>query len=124
MVEGFVDAVRRHPVLTMAVSAVIAGLVFFAVFPADSSVTSDDGAYELTVEALRQDGSWSVDYVLDDADPAGIGAPFARAKPTDEGYFLSTKRPLWIVLLFAADAVDGIIGQRLLLCCRRPLRSL
>ena len=80
-------------------------------------MTSDDGAYEMTVRSIREDGSWSVQYVLGGADPAGIGSPFLRAKPTTDGYFLSAKRPLWIVLLVGADEVGGVFGQRLLILC-------
>ena len=115
MVRSLVDVARRRPLLPIALAFVAAGLLFFAVFPADSSVTSDDGAYELAVQSLRHDGSWSVDYVLDAADPTGIGSPFHNAVHTDDGYFPYVRRPLWIVTLAGADAVAGIGGQRFLL---------
>lgn len=99
--------------LAAAIGIVCAGLVYFSVYPADASVSSDDGAYVLAARAINE-GDWSVPHVVSGEDPDGALYPFRNAVVTDQGFFPYARRPIWVIALAGADALGGVMGLHLL----------
>lgn len=95
----------------MAVGAVVFGLTWFAMFPADASVTSDDGAYAVQVRALEQ-GDWSVPHRLAAVDELAAAYPYPNSSVTPDGWFPGARHAVWVRVLHVANAVSGHAGMR------------
>lgn len=97
-----------------AVGAGIAlfAVLWFSVFSAESSVSSDDGAYALHVRALNDRDSWSVPHVLAEADPAGLTYPYQNSAISDQGFFPAARHPVWVAVLRAGADVGDVVGMR------------
>jgi hypothetical protein len=110
-VSGGGESRSRRPGL-IALGFVVVGYLYLTVAGLDSSVTVDDGFYQLPVTSLRAGGEWTFDYVLADVDPDGDAAQWTVG-PSENGFFTNVRRPLWVLALVGADLVGGIPGQRL-----------
>ena len=99
--------------LLVVTTTLVLGGSWFLVLPADSSVTSDDGAYAYAASTL-DDGSWDYDYWFAEADPEGDYFPLVLAGSTDGRYYPSTRYPLWTRALQVGEHRFGLAGLRVL----------
>lgn len=78
----------------------------------DASWNSDDGAYAVQAELVREHGRWDHPNRHPEADPDGSASPIAHAVRTEEGRaFPYVKLPLWIVVLVGSTEVLGpVVG--------------
>lgn len=93
-------------------AAVLAALTPFMTLA--GSFTSDEGAYALQVEALR-DGGWEYEYPAAEYDPEGRHFPLVLTDTDDGRYYPYAKHPAYPLLLRAATGVAGtVLGLHLI----------
>lgn len=98
------------PGTSVGLAALAVVIAWFSIFPADSSVTSDDGAYAIEVMAL-EDGGWSVPHVLAEVDVEGVAYPYRNASVTDEGWFPGARHAVWVRILALGNLASGPVGM-------------
>jgi hypothetical protein len=89
---------------TLGLAVVLLGVL--ALFPLDSALTSDEGAYALQVHAL-QNGSWSLDDPFAELDLPDDSYPYVNSEITANGQFMLPWSPLYVRVLQGSVALFG-----------------